>query len=91
MTKSVNQSWAVSQKFRNRYGSTWADLDFFFKDRVYSNTFKSDPMNTNVGALQLEGMSLPFKYKDLIVYNKKARSTDSSVRYIRKICSRHKI
>ena len=72
MTKSVNQSWAISQKFRNRYGSTWADLDFFFKDRVYSNIFKSDPMNTNVGALQLEGMSLPFKYKDLIMYNKKA-------------------
>jgi len=72
MTKSVNQSWAVSQKFRNRYGSTWADLDFFFKDRIYSNTFKSDPMNTNVGALQIEGMSLPFKYKDLIMYNKKA-------------------
>jgi len=72
MTKSVNQSWAISQKFRNRYGSTWADLDFFFKDRVYSNIFKSDPMNTNVGSLQLEGMSLPFKYKDLIMYNKKA-------------------
>jgi len=72
MTKSVNQSWAVSQKFRTRYGSTWADLDFFFKDKVSAGNFKTDPMNTNIGALQLEGISLPFKYKDLIMYNKKA-------------------
>jgi len=72
MTKSVNQSWAVSQKFRTRYGSTWADLDFFFKDKVSAGNFKTDPMNTNIGALQLEGISLPFKYKDLILYNKKA-------------------
>jgi len=72
MTKSVNQSWAVSQKFRTRYGSTWADLDFFFKDKVSAGNFKTDPMNTNIGALQLEGIILPFKYKDLILYNKKA-------------------
>ena len=72
MTKSVNQSWSVSRKFRTRYGSTWADLDFFFKDKVSSATFKTDPMNTNVGSLQLAGISIPFRYKDLINYSKKA-------------------
>jgi len=70
MTKSVNQSWAISQKFRDRYGSTWADIDFFFKEKVYSRTFKNDPMNVNIGSLQLGGISIPFKYKDLIQANK---------------------
>jgi len=70
MTKSVNQSWAISQKFRNRYGSIWADIDFFFKDKVYSRTFKNDPMNVDIGSLQLDGISIPFKYKDLIKFNK---------------------
>jgi len=70
MTKSVNQSWAISRKFRNRYGSTWADMDFFFKDRVYAETFKTDPMNTDVGKLQLSGMSIPFKFKDVISHSK---------------------
>jgi len=70
MTKSVNQSWAISQKFRNRYGSIWADIDFFFKDKVYSRTFKNDPMNVDIGSLQLDGISIPFKYKDLIKFSK---------------------
>ena len=72
MTKSVNQSWSVSQKFRTRYGSTWADLDFFFKDKVSADSFKTDPMNTNIGSLQIAGTSIPFRYKDLINYSKKA-------------------
>lgn len=72
MTKSVNQSWSVSQKFRTRYGSTWADLDFFFKDKVSAGSFKTDPMNTNIGSLQIAGTSIPFRYKDLINYAKKA-------------------
>jgi len=70
MLKTVNQSWGVSEKFRNRYGSTWADMDFFFKDRVYAETFKTDPMNTDVGKLQLSGMSIPFKFKDVISHSK---------------------
>ena len=70
MLKTVNQSWSISQKFRDRYGSTWADIDFFFKDRVYAESFKSDPMNTEVGKLQLSGMSIPFKFKDVISHSK---------------------
>jgi len=72
MLKTVNQSWSVSEKFRDRYGSTWADMDFFFKDKVYAETFKADPMNTEVGKLQLAGMSIPFKFKDLISHSKVA-------------------
>lgn len=78
MTKSVNQSWSVSRKFRTRYGSTWADLDFFFKDKVSASSFKTDPMNTDIGSLQLAGTSIPFRYKDLINYSKKATKLGGS-------------
>ena len=66
MLRSVNQSWGVSPKFRDRYGSTWADMDFIFKDKVYANEFKSDPLNTKVGTLELAGLHIQFTYKDLI-------------------------
>ena len=72
MLKTVNQSWSISEKFRDRFGSTWADMDFFFKDKVYAETFKDDPMNTEVGKLQLAGMSIPFKFKDLLSHSKVA-------------------
>ena len=55
MTKSVNQSWSVSQKFRTRYGSTWADLDFFFKDKVSAESFKTDLINYSKKATKLGG------------------------------------
>tara|TARA_Y100001937_G_scaffold127279_1_gene199037 strand:+ start:630 stop:1016 length:387 start_codon:yes stop_codon:yes gene_type:complete len=70
MLKSVNQSWAIGSKFRDRYGSTWADMDFFFKDKISAKNFKNDPMNISIGSLQLAGMSVPFKYKDLIKCSK---------------------
>ena len=70
MTKSVNQSWAISRKFRDRYGATWADMDFFFKSKVYKNNFKNDPMNTDIGTLHLAGHKLHLKYKDIISYSK---------------------
>jgi hypothetical protein len=70
MTKSVNQSWAVSRKFRDRYGSTWADMDFFFKERISSKAYGNDPLNTEIGILQLAGLKIPFRYKDVISYSK---------------------
>tara|TARA_R110000751_G_scaffold78396_2_gene158110 strand:+ start:409 stop:795 length:387 start_codon:yes stop_codon:yes gene_type:complete len=70
MIKSVNQSWSVSPKFRDRYGSTWADMDFFFKDRISAKNFSMDPMNTEIGTLQLAGLQLRFRYKDIISYSK---------------------
>mgnify|MGYP003148916746 FL=1 len=70
MLKSVNQSWAIGSKFRDRYGSTWADMDFFFKDKISAKNFKNDPMNISIGSLQLAGTRVPFKYKDLIKCSK---------------------
>tara|TARA_R110000782_G_scaffold22639_1_gene59845 strand:- start:179 stop:565 length:387 start_codon:yes stop_codon:yes gene_type:complete len=66
MLKTVNQSSSVSTKFRDRYGSTWADMDFIFKDKIYTSSFKSDPFQTMVGTLQLAGTHTPFTYKDLL-------------------------
>jgi hypothetical protein len=65
MLKSVNQSWGISAKARDRYGSTWADMDFIFKDKVYAKNFKEDPYGTNVGTLEVAGLQIPFTYKDL--------------------------
>jgi hypothetical protein len=66
MLKTVNQSSSVSDKFRDRYGSTWADMDFIFKDKIYTSSFKSDPFQTIVGTLQLAGTYTIFTYKDLV-------------------------
>tara|TARA_R110001592_G_scaffold61486_1_gene187355 strand:- start:1281 stop:1667 length:387 start_codon:yes stop_codon:yes gene_type:complete len=66
MLKSVNQSCGISPKFRDRYGSTWADMDFIFKDKVYAKSFKEDPLHTRVGTLEVAGLQIPFTYKDLI-------------------------
>jgi|TARA_R110002167_G_scaffold110551_1_gene281091 hypothetical protein len=66
MLKSVNQSCGISPKFRDRYGSTWADLDFIFKDKVYAKSFKEDPLHTRVGTLEVAGLQIPFTYKDLM-------------------------
>ena len=35
MIKSVNQSWAISEKLRNRYGKTWAEIDFIFNENFF--------------------------------------------------------
>ena len=70
MKKSVNQSWSISRKFRERYGSTWADMDFFFKDTISKNNYRTDPMNTDIGTLYVAGLRIPFRYKDVIVYSK---------------------
>lgn len=66
MLKSVNQSWGISPKFRDRYGSIWADIDFIFKDKVYAKSFKEDPLHTMVGTLEVAGLQIPFTYKDLM-------------------------
>jgi|TARA_R110000796_G_scaffold177579_1_gene294399 hypothetical protein len=70
MTKSVNQSWAVSNKFRAKYGDIWANMDFIFNERISSNNFKIDPMNTAIGHLSLANRNVLLRYKDLIAYAK---------------------
>lgn len=69
-TNSVNQPWAISDKIRNRYGSTWADIDFVFNEKISQEVFREDPMNTSMGTLEVAGAKIKFKYKDLITYTK---------------------
>jgi hypothetical protein len=69
-TNSVNQPWAISDKIRNRYGATWADIDFTFNEKISQEVFHEDPMNTPMGTLEVAGAKIKFKYKDLIAYTK---------------------
>jgi len=70
ITKSINQPWAISDKIRNRYGSTWADIDFTFNEKISEETFREDPMMTEIGTLEVAGAKIKFRYKDLIAYTK---------------------
>ena len=70
MTTSINQPWAISDKMRNRYGNTWADLDFTFEPKISAEVFREDPMNVTMGSLHVVTTSIPMRYKDLISYSK---------------------
>ena len=68
MIKSVNHSWGISPKFRQKYGETWADIDFYFADKISKDRFRNDPMKCFVGTLELSRHSFKFTYKDLLSY-----------------------
>jgi hypothetical protein len=70
ITNSINQPWAISDKIRNRYGSTWADIDFTFNEKISQETFREDPMMIELGTLEVAGAKIRFRYKDLISYTK---------------------
>lgn len=70
MTKSINQPWAISDKFRTRYGNTWADLDFVVESKISAENFKTDPMNCTIGYLNIFDQRIKMRYKDLISYSK---------------------
>lgn len=70
MIRSVNHPWAISDKYRTRYGNVWADIDFEFSDKITADNFKTDPMSTIIGDLKICGQSLTMSYKDLISYTK---------------------
>jgi hypothetical protein len=70
MIKSVNQPWAISDKFAKRYGDTWTKLDFEFEDKISAENFKEDPMNCTIGTLLCAGQSIKMRYKDLVSYSK---------------------
>jgi hypothetical protein len=70
MIKSVNHPWGISDKKRKQLGDTWADIDFVFQDKMSAENFKEDPMNCTIGYLQVAGLSIKMKYKDLIAYEK---------------------
>ena len=39
MLKSINQPWAISDKYANRYGNTWTNLDFVFEDKILEEIY----------------------------------------------------
>lgn len=70
MTHSINQPWAITDKFRERYGDVWADLDFVFNDKISAEVFKEDPMNTEIGHLEIFNQQIKLRYKDLLRLSK---------------------
>jgi hypothetical protein len=80
-TNSINQPWAISDKIRNRYGATWADIDFTFNEKISEESFREDPMMVSIGTLEVAGAKIKFRYKDLIAYSKSF--TELSANYSR--------
>ena len=70
MIKSVNHPWAISEKMIARYGETWANIDFIFNDKISKESFKEDPMATEIGTLEVCGSAIKMRYKDIIGYAK---------------------
>lgn len=70
MIKSINQPWAISEKYASRYGEVWTNLDFVFENKISEENFKTDPMNVTIGTLYIEKQQIPMRYKDLITYSK---------------------
>lgn len=72
--KSINQPWAISNKYQQRYGQIWSSLDFIFQEKISENNFRTDPMNTVIGDLHIYNQVLSMTYKDLINYSKTVQS-----------------
>lgn len=68
--KSINHPWAISDKFKQRYGDVWTNLDFVFENKISEENFKTDPMNVTIGTLNIANQTIPMRYKDLISYAK---------------------
>lgn len=68
--KSINHPWAISDKYRSRYGEVWANLDFVFQDKISKDLFSTDPMNTLIGHLHIFNQQIKMSYKDLLNYTK---------------------
>ena len=76
-TSSINHPWAISDKIRAKYGEVWSNLDFVFLDKISEELFKTDPMNTTIGYLQIYNQHLNMTYKDLVNYAKTVRISTS--------------
>jgi len=84
MTNSINQPWAISDKFIARYGETWANMDFEIESKISEKNFKSEPMECLIGHLVVCNQKIAMRYKDLIAYSK-AVSTTSNTVYANKV------
>lgn len=69
-TTSINHPWAISDKYRNRYGEVWANLDFVFAEKISEEVFKTEPMTTVIGELCIYNQRIKMTYKDLLNYSK---------------------
>ena len=70
MTHSINNPCGISDKYRERYGEVWANLDFEIAEKISEEVFKTDPMNTLIGELCIYNQRIKMTYKDLINYSK---------------------
>jgi len=61
---SLNQPWAISSKKRQRFGNTWADIDFEF-NQLSEKNFEDEPYLTVVGTLSVANQRLQVNLKDL--------------------------
>ena len=70
MTHSINNPCGISDKYRERYGEVWANLDIEIAEKISEEVFKTDPMNTLIGELCIYNQRIKMTYKDLINYSK---------------------
>ena len=75
---SINQSFAIPDKLRTRYGNIWADMDFIV-NRMNLDIFKKRPMEYVVGTLQVAGTKIKIEYKDLFKLETKLNNLLSTV------------
>jgi hypothetical protein len=65
MTSSINHPWGISEKFKEKYGKIWAEMDFEI-GKISNYHFRNNPLDTKVGTLLLCGQSIDVKFKQLI-------------------------
>jgi hypothetical protein len=73
MINSINHPWGISQKMKDRMGSTWADMDFEINDRLSTHNMKENLMDQSVGNLYISNIYIKMKYKDLLTINKQLK------------------
>jgi len=66
---SINHPWGITEKFKQRYGETWSEMDFIVS-KISNYHFKNDPLNINVGTLHICNKSISMTFKQLIGSNK---------------------
>jgi hypothetical protein len=64
MISSINHSFGITDKFRARYGETWASIDFF-PSQLNLELYRMDPMGYIVGTLQIAKTKINIAYRDL--------------------------
>jgi hypothetical protein len=70
MINSINTPWAISESHVERYGKTWAEIDFVFMPKISEELFRMDPLNVTMGTLHIAGHKIEMAYKDLLSYAK---------------------